>query len=81
MLIGLLSFQHQSVSHLTGTASFLSLKIIQGDWQLAHTFCGCDVSFFLGALFSGLIIQNATLRLGKRYSAALLLESLFLFLR
>jgi uncharacterized membrane protein YoaK (UPF0700 family) len=78
-VVGLLSFQHQSVSHLTGTASFLSLKIMQGDWQLAIHFCGVMLSFFLGALLSGLIIQNATLRLGKRYSAALLLESFLLF--
>ena len=79
-VIGLLSFQHQSVSHLTGTASFLSLKVVQGDWQLAIHFSGVLFSFFLGAVLSGLIIQNATLRLGKRYSAALLIESLMLFI-
>jgi len=78
-VIGLLSFQHQSVSHLTGTASFLSLKVVQGDWQLAIHFSGVLFSFFLGAILSGLIIQNATLHLGKRYSAALLLESFLLF--
>ncbi len=77
-VIGLLSFQHQSVSHLTGTASLLSLKVIQGDYALAMHFSGIVFSFFAGAVLSGMIIQNATLRLGKRYSAALFLESLLL---
>lgn len=79
-VVGLLGFQHQSVSHLTGTASLLSFKIIQGDWTLAIHFGGIIFSFFLGAVLSGLIIQNATLRLGKRYSAALFLESGLLFI-
>jgi len=77
-VVGLLGFQHQSVSHLTGTVSLFSLKIIQGEWLLVQHFAGVMLSFFLGAMLSGLIIQNATLRLGRRYSAALLLESLFL---
>lgn len=77
-VVGLLGFQHQSVSHLTGTVSLFSLKIIEGEWLQVQHFVGVMLSFFLGAMLSGLIIQNATLRLGRRYSAALLLESLFL---
>lgn len=77
-VVGLLGFKHQSVSHLTGTASLLSLKMVQGEWELTWHFCGVIFCFFLGAMLSGLIIQNATLKLGKRYGAALLLESGFL---
>ena len=79
-VVGLLGFQHQSVSHLTGTASLLSLKVVQGEWALAWHAGGVIFCFFLGAMLSGLIIQNATLKLGKRYGATLLIESLFLLL-
>lgn len=79
-VVGLLSFQHQSVSHLTGSASLFSLKLAQGQWQQVWHLCGVMFYFFIGALLSGLIIQNATLRLGKRYGAALALESLFLLI-
>lgn len=79
-VVGLLGFQHQSVSHLTGTASLFSLKIVQGEWLAVQHFIGVMLSFFVGAMLSGLIIQNATLKLGRRYSVALLLESFLLII-
>ncbi|HMY28203.1 MAG TPA: YoaK family protein [Agitococcus sp.] len=77
-VVGLLGFQHQSVSHLTGTVSLFSLKIVQGEWLAVQHFMGVMLCFFLGAMLSGLIIQNATLKLGRRYSVALFIESLLL---
>ena len=59
-VVGLLGFQHQSVSHLTGTVSLFSLKIVQGEWTAVQHFIGVMLCFFLGAMLSGLIIQNAT---------------------
>ncbi|PTQ89572.1 YoaK family protein [Agitococcus lubricus] len=79
-VVGLLGFHHQSVSHLTGSASLLSLKVVQGEWDITLHLLGVLFSFFLGAMLAGVIIQNATLRLGKRYGIALMLESLMLWI-
>ena len=37
------------------------------------------VSFVLGTMASGMIVQQSTLKLGRRYGLALTLESLLLF--
>ena len=39
---------------------------------------GVLIAFCLGAMVSGLIIQDSTLRLGRRYGVVLALESLLL---
>jgi len=78
--IGLSGFQHQGVSHLTGTSTLLSLSLVNLDIsESAHLFL-IMVSFMLGAALSGLILDGAVLRLGRRYGVALLLEAALLFL-
>lgn len=78
--IGLLGFRHQSVSHLTGTSTFLSLEIAKLDTTEALHLFVVMLSFVLGAAFSGVLIGNTALKLGRRYSVALLVESALLFL-
>ncbi len=78
--IGLLGFKHQGVSHLTGTTTLLGLSMVNLDAaECTHLFL-ILASFMLGAALSGAIINGAVLRLGRRYSVALLMEAALLLL-
>ena len=78
--IGLLGFKHQGVSHLTGTSTLLGLSLVNLDLADSTHLILIIVSFMLGAALSGALIDNAVLRLGRRYSFALLIESALLLL-
>ena len=76
--IGLLGFRHQAVSHLTGTSTWLSLSLVGAELSESLHLFGVLLAFVLGAALSGVIVGNEVLRLGRRYSVALLIESLLL---
>ena len=78
--VGLLGFKHQAVSHLTGTSTFLSLVLANQNLQDALHLLLVMLSFIIGASYSGLIIGNTALKLGRRYSVALITESLLLYI-
>ena len=74
----MLGFKHQAVSHLTGTFTFLSLEIENLNTpEIIHLLL-VALSFLIGAVFSGFIVGNTALKLGRRYSFALFVESLLL---
>ncbi len=75
---GYLGFEHLAVSHLTGTTSLLGAALADGDWRSVRHLWAILIAFSLGAMLSGLIIQDSALRLGRRYGAALALESALL---
>jgi uncharacterized membrane protein YoaK (UPF0700 family) len=77
--IGLLGFKHQAVSHLTGTTTFLSLAVANADFSEIIHLLLVMTCFVLGAAFSGIVIGNTALKLGRRYSVALVAESVLLF--
>lgn len=78
--IGLLGFKHQAVSHLTGTATFLSLSLVDRNVQeILHLFL-VMLSFVIGAAYSGIVIGNTALKLGRQYSVALITESILLYI-
>ena len=77
-VVGYLGFEHQAVSHLTGTTSLLGAALAAGDWRAVAHLWGVLIAFCVGAMLSGLIIQDGTLRLGRRYGVVLALESLLL---
>ncbi|WP_296282599.1 YoaK family protein [Pseudoxanthomonas sp.] len=77
-VIGYLGFEHQAVSHLTGTTSLLGAAIAQGDLRAVIHLWGVLIAFCLGAMLSGLIIQDQTLKLGRRYGVVLALEAVLL---
>ncbi len=79
-VIGYLGFQHQVVSHLTGTTSLLGAALAQADWHESANLWGVLIAFSLGAMLSGIIIQDDTLQLGQRYGVALMLEAALLLL-
>lgn len=78
--IGLLGFKHQAVSHLTGTSTFLALEIAHlNTAEIVHLLL-VMASFVAGAAFSGLLIGNTALKLGRRYSLALIIECALLLI-
>ena len=77
-VIGYLGFEHQAVSHLTGTTSLLGAALAGGDWRAVRHLWAILIAFSLGAMVSGLIIQDSTLRLSRRYGVALTVEALLL---
>lgn len=77
-VIGYLGFEHQAVSHLTGTTSLFGAALAEGNGRALRHLGGVVVTYMLGAAISGLIIQDSTLRLGRRYGVVLALESMLL---
>lgn len=78
--VGFLGFQHQGITHLTGTTTLLGIAAAQADLSLVLHLLAIIVAFMMGATLSGFIIQNSTLQLGMRYGVALLIESGLLFM-
>ena len=77
-VVGLLGFEHQAVTHLTGTTSMLAAALASLDVTAALHFAAIIGSFVAGTVLSGFLIQDSTLQLGRRYGVALLLESILL---
>ncbi len=75
--VGLLGFQHQAVSHLSGTVSLLGTHLTSLNSDAFHLFM-IIVSFLLGATLSGSFIESTALKLGRRYGVALCIEGLLL---
>ncbi len=77
-VIGFLGFQHQAITHLTGNTSLLGAAIAHGDTEAMLRLGGMALAFLAGAAASGMIIQDSTLRLGRRYGVVLVVESILL---
>lgn len=66
------------VTHLTGTVTRLSVDLGHGDRADALFVAGLGAAFVLGAAVSGLIIGSSTLRLGRRYGVAVMVEAVLI---
>lgn len=77
--IGLLGFQHQAVSHISGTVTLLGTSLESLNQQTFHLFM-VVISFMLGAVLSGMFMEGTALKLGRRYGVALCIESGLLFI-
>ncbi|MCW4456303.1 DUF1275 domain-containing protein [Flavobacterium sp. MXW15] len=77
-VVGFLGFEHQAISHMTGTTSQLGMALVQRDWRNIGHLWGVLIAFSLGAMLSGMIVQDSALKLGRRYGVVLTLESLLL---
>src|SRR4051812_18431929 len=77
--VGYLGFQHQAVTHLTGTTTLLGIAVADGDAMRALRLLAVGLSFLAGSILSGFLIKDSTLSLGRRYGVALLIESGLLF--
>ena len=76
---GYLGFRHESISNMTGNTSLLGIAVGHGNVVEALHWLLAIAAFVFGNLLSGVIVQQSTLQLGRRYGVALVLESLVLF--
>jgi Predicted membrane protein len=76
---GYMGFRHQSITNLTGSTSLLGVSLGTADGGEAMHWALSIGAFLIGAILSGMIVQQRTLKLGRRYGVALVLESLLLF--
>jgi uncharacterized membrane protein YoaK (UPF0700 family) len=77
--VGFLSFQHQGVTHLTGSTTLLGTAVAKQNWSQATHLFAVTAFFIGGCIASGAIVRDSTLKLGRRYGAALAAEALLLF--
>ena len=77
--IGLLGFKHQSISHLSGTATLLGTGIIGSNISDVFHLVLILFSFLIGSAISGYFLRSGSLKLGRNYSGLLFLEAIFLF--
>ncbi len=75
---GLLGAEQRAVTHLSGTTTLGAAAFAQGHFGIGLHLFAIVASFFVGAVVSALIIRDSTLRLGRRYGWALMLESVLL---
>jgi uncharacterized membrane protein YoaK (UPF0700 family) len=78
-VVGYLCFRHQPITHLTGTSTEFGLALARGDAGEITHWGLVILAFLLGAMLSGFIVQQSTLRLGRRYGVVLMIESALLF--
>jgi len=76
--IGLLSFEHQSVSHLSGTATLLGVSFLNSTFHNLFHLLGVLLSFIFGASLAGFLLHDSKLKLGRHYDTALFIEAIFL---
>ena len=77
-VVGYLGFEHQAITHLTGTTTLLGASRAQARWASAGQLAGMAAAFVAGAALSGLLVQDSVLRLGRRYGVALAIEAALL---
>ena len=77
-VVGYLGFEHQAITHLTGTTTLLGAAVAHGDGRDAWQLAAMLAAFVAGAALSGLLIRDGTLRLGRRYGVALAIEAVLL---
>jgi len=78
--VGLLGFQHQAISHLSGTATQLGAEIANVALTDMMHLLMVLISFLIGAAISGLMLSGSSLQLGRHYDSLLVIESVFLLL-
>ena len=77
-VVGLLGFDHQAVTHLTGTTSLLGTALAAGHLTGATHYAAVIASFVAGAMLGGVLIGDDALHLGRRHGAAFAVETLLL---
>lgn len=77
--VGLLSLKHQSISHLSGTATLLGTGIFNSSIIDIMHLMGIIISFLMGASLSGFLLSGISLKLGRHYDSLLAIEGAILF--
>ncbi|WP_194091321.1 YoaK family protein [Vibrio hibernica] len=77
--VGLLGFQHQAISHLSGTVTLFGTQVVtnlNGSLYLAMIV----FSFVVGSAISGFLLSGGSLKLGRHYDSLLLIEGCLLII-
>ena len=77
--IGLISFDHQAISHVSGTVSRLGADLFVNSMSSQHLLFVL-LSFLGGAILSGVLIENTTLKVGRHYGSTLMVETILLLI-
>ena len=77
-VVGLLGFEHQAITHLTGTTTMLGAAIGEGNAGRALHFAAMIGAFLAGTALSGWLVEDSVLKLDGRYYLALGLEAVLL---
>ncbi|WP_417655438.1 YoaK family protein [Pseudoalteromonas atlantica] len=77
--VGLLGFEHQAISHLSGSVTLLGIKLISST-SAALLLMSIVLSFMLGSALSGFLLTGGSLKLGRHYDTLLFIEGLLLLL-
>nr|WP_250884191.1 YoaK family protein [Glaciecola sp. XM2] len=78
--LGLLGFEHQAVSHVSGSATALGIELFEFTLTPIIQLLGILLAFALGAAISGFMLYGSSLKLSRRYHSALFLEACLLFI-
>jgi uncharacterized membrane protein YoaK (UPF0700 family) len=78
-VVGFLGYQQQAITHLTGNTSLLGAALVAGDRLATVHLAGMIAAYVVGSALSGLIVQDSTLQLGRRYGVVLTIEAVMLF--
>lgn len=73
--IGLLGFSHQSISHLSGTATLVGVGLVDATVIGVLHLVGVLLAFLLGASLSGYLLSGHSLKLGRHYDSLLAVEA------
>lgn len=76
----LMGFTNLSVSHVTGNVSLFAAAIAYFDARSILYIGASLLSFLAGAILSGFVIGQTSLKLGRRYGTALYIEAVLLLL-
>ncbi|ATC83270.1 DUF1275 domain-containing protein [Pseudoalteromonas sp. A3] len=77
--VGLLGFEHQAISHLSGSVTLLGIKLMSST-SAALLLMSIILSFMLGSALSGFLLTGGSLKLGRHYDTLLFIEGLLLLL-
>lgn len=75
---GFLGIQPAGTTHLTGTTTLLGIAVGEGDGEQMLHFAAMIGAYLAGTVASGVIIQDSTLRLGRRYGVVRVIEAFLL---
>ena len=76
--VGLLGFQHQSISHLSGITTLIGTGLANSSFVHTAHLAFIVVSFIIGAVISGFFLRSGALKMGRNYSGLLALEGTLL---
>lgn len=74
----LMGFTHVSASHVTGNVSLVAVTFFHHDWENLRLFIISIASFWVGSVFSGMIIGGSELHTKRHYGYAMYLEFVLL---